>query len=150
MNEWIIHQSRAPTTASPQHLYDAGMDLRATAHTRILPGTVTMVETDTQALFYQEYVGLVSLRSGFASRNGVFMLNSPGVIDAGYCGPIKVAVSCVYPEGAILSAGERFAQLVLLKRADLTCYRLHSAELFAEASRHHERGANGFGSTGIF
>lgn len=95
------------------------------------------------------YVGLVCSRSGLASKEGIFVLNAPGIIDADYRGEIKVVLArmphnLVWPdlENYLILPGFRIAQLMIIKRPQL--FTIETASL-SETSR----GAGGFGSTGV-
>ena len=81
-------------------------------------------------------------RSGLAAKKGITVLNAPGTVDADYRGEIGVILVNLSNEEFIINDGERIAQLVIAKheRADW-----EAVEVLSET----ERGAGGFGSTGI-
>jgi dUTP pyrophosphatase len=87
------------------------------------------------------FAGLVLPRSGLALRHGVTLLNTPGLIDAGYRGEVKVLLVNLGAVPVTLSRGDRIAQLVVQRVERVTLAPV--AELPASA-----RGAGGFGSTG--
>jgi dUTP pyrophosphatase len=126
------------------HPGDAGMDLCA-AEAAVVPpagGRVT-VPTGVALALPQGMVALVHARSGLAARHGVTVLNSPGVVDAGYRGEIEVTLLNTDPsEPFTVSRGDRIAQLVFQRfvQADL----VEVTSLPGSA-----RGARGFGSTGV-
>lgn len=96
------------------------------------------------------YVGLVCSRSGLAAKNGVFVLNSPGIIDEDYRGEIKVIlgynpIDQLWPEMTshfVIGRGMRIAQLLILKKPTLLLEEVTSLD-------ETDRGAGGLGSTGV-
>lgn len=130
-----------PTYAHPG---DAGADLRATEDVQLAPGERLLVGTGVAVAIPDGYVGLVTPRSGLAARTGLSIVNSPGVIDAGYRGEIKVCLINLDPDGTIsLSAGDRIAQLLIMPVVPATFVEVDGLD---ETSR----GAGGYGSTGGF
>ena len=123
------------------HADDAGLDLCAAEPVTIAPGTRALVPTGIAVAVPPGYAGLVLPRSGLALRQGVTLLNAPGLIDAGYRGEIKVLLVNHDVRPATFARGERIAQLVL--------QRVERAEI-AEVGElpPSERGGGGFGSTG--
>jgi dUTP pyrophosphatase len=122
---------------------DAGLDLHAAARVVIAPGARAVVPTGLALAIPPGYAGLVLPRSGLALRHGVTVLNAPGLIDAGYRGEVQVVLINHDPAVAVtLERGERIAQLVVQA--------VESAELVeVEELSASERGAGGFGSTGL-
>ena len=121
---------------------DAGLDLRAAETVTLKPGVRALVATGVALAIPEGYAGLVLPRSGLAVRHGVGVLNSPGLIDAGYRGELKVLLVNHDPATPVTVArGDRIAQLVIqrVERAALE-------EVTALPSS--ERGTGGFGSTG--
>lgn len=121
---------------------DAGLDLHAAETVTLKPGARALVATGVAVAIPHGYAGLVLPRSGLALRHGVGLLNSPGLIDAGYRGELKVLLVNHDPAAAVtLARGDRIAQLVIqrVERAELE-------EVSALPSS--ERGTAGFGSTG--
>lgn len=88
------------------------------------------------------YCGMIMSRSGLASREGVFVLNAPGIIDAGYGGEIKIVLGNVSKHTWEIERGERIAQFMLVKLEDYSLSRSDSHIMYGK------RGDNGFGSTG--
>lgn len=96
------------------------------------------------------HVGLICSRSGLAARDGLFVLNAPGVIDADYRGELKVIlgwlpISWTWPEDSNhirINHGMRIAQLMILP---LTNIRAEEVDALSETAR----GTNGLGSTGV-
>lgn len=124
------------------HAGDAGLDLHAAHDVTLEPGGRALVGTGLAVALPPGCAGFVLPRSGLAWRHGVSLLNTPGLIDAGYRGELKVLlVNHDRAATVTLRRGERIAQLVLqrVERAEL----VEVDELPAS-----ERGAGGFGSTG--
>jgi dUTP pyrophosphatase len=88
------------------------------------------------------YEGQVRPRSGLAFKHGITVLNSPGTVDADYRGEIKVLLVNLSAETFIIEAGERIAQLVVSAHEKVNW-------LKSESLNETERGAGGYGSTGI-
>ncbi len=129
----------APSYARPG---DAGADLVTTSDVRLAPGERAVVGTGVAVAVPDGYAGFVHPRSGLAARTGLSIVNSPGTIDAGYRGEIRVCVINLDPAELVeLRRGDRIAQLVVQK--------VEHAE-FVEVDRLEttERGVGGYGSTG--
>jgi dUTP pyrophosphatase len=121
---------------------DAGADLVTTSDVRIAPGERAVVGTGIAIALPEGYAGFVHPRSGLAARAGLSVVNTPGTIDAGYRGEIKVCLVNHDPREPIeLRRGDRIAQLVV--------QRVETA-IFTEVDElpPTERGAGGYGSTG--
>jgi dUTP pyrophosphatase len=127
---------------SAQHPGDAGLDLRAAVDAIVEPGERVMIPTGVAVAIPEGHAGLVLPRSGLASKHGLTMANSPGLIDAGYRGEVIVSVVNLDPaESVAIARGDRIAQLVVV--ALPTVSPAWVAELPAS-----QRGEGGFGSTG--
>jgi dUTP pyrophosphatase len=127
---------------SAQHPGDAGLDLRALADTEVKPGDRAMVATGVSVAIPSGHAGLVLPRSGLASKHGLTLVNSPGLIDEGYRGELICAVVNLDQDNAVyISKGDRIAQLVIVALPAVT-------PKWAEELPASERGADGFGSTG--
>jgi dUTP pyrophosphatase len=125
------------------HAGDAGADLVTTADVTIQPGERAMVGTGIAVALPDGYAAFVHPRSGLAHRLGVSIVNTPGTVDAGYRGEIKVLlVNHDLHEPAQFRRGDRIAQLVLqrVERA-----RFVEATLLPGSAR----AAGGYGSTGV-
>ncbi len=122
---------------------DAGLDLQANETLKIAPGERVMVPTGLAVAIPEGHAGLVLPRSGLASRTGLTLANSPGLIDQGYRGEILLAVVNLDPGEPIeVRRGDRIAQLVVVPYAEVEP--LEVAELPPSG-----RGQAGFGSTGV-
>ena len=132
-----------PDARLPQqaHADDAGFDLHATEPACLAPGTRAAIGCGFAIALPAGMAALVVPRSGLALRDGLGVLNGPGLIDAGYRGEIKVILINLGSEAFVIQRGERIAQLVL---APVT--RLAWSEV--DALDETARGAGGFGSTG--
>ena len=121
---------------------DAGLDLRASEDVELAPGKRTMVPTGLAIALPEGYAGFVQPRSGLAAREGLSIVNTPGLIDSGYRGELKIIAINTDNEHTIhIKRGDRIAQLVIQEVP--VVHLVEVDEL--EAS---ERGAAGFGSTG--
>jgi dUTP pyrophosphatase len=124
------------------HPGDAGADLHTTVDITLGPGERAMVPTGLSIALPDGYVALVHPRSGLAARHGISIVNSPGTVDAGYRGEIKVMLINHDPtESVTLARGDRIAQLVIQK---------FERARFVEVGVLPDsvRGAGGYGSTG--
>lgn len=126
------------------HPGDAGADLLTTVDVTLAPGERAMVPTGIAIALPPGYVALVHPRSGLAARHGLSIVNTPGTIDAGYRGEVKVMLINHDPVAPVeLRRGDRIAQLVV--------QRFERAR-FVEVERLEDsaRGEGGYGSTGGF
>lgn len=128
---------------TPRHAHpgDGGVDLYAREAVRLEPEEWTLVPTGIAVAIPDGYAGLVVPRSGLAARQGVGVVNGPGLVDAGYRGEIKVILINHSAVPLQLERGERVAQLVVVPVVE---------QEFIEVDELPEstRGAGGFGSTG--
>jgi len=133
-------EGRAPEQA---HEHDAGFDLFASESARIPPGERASVGTGIAVAIPAGYAGLVLPRSGLAARHGMTLVNSPGLVDAGYRGELRVLLLNTDRERAFeIASGDRIAQMVI---TPVTGPQFIEAEALAETAR----GEQGFGSTGV-
>jgi dUTP pyrophosphatase len=128
-----------PEYATPQ---SAGMDLRASEEVVLEPGEIRSVRTGIRIALPEGYEAQVRPRSGLALRHGISIPNAPGTIDADYRGEICVLLINLGREAFEIRRGDRIAQLVV---APVTRVIWESVEALPET----ERGAGGFGSTGV-
>jgi dUTP pyrophosphatase len=128
-----------PTRAHPG---DAGLDLYSTEDAHIGPGERWGVGTGIAVEIPAGYAGLVLPRSGLAREHGITLVNSPGLIDSGYRGEVRVLLLNTDPAETVrIEAGARIAQLVITPVATPEPV---EATALAESSR----GEGGFGSSG--
>lgn len=128
-----------PTRAHPG---DAGVDLCTTEDVILEPGERVLVGTGIAIALPVGTVGLIHPRSGLAAKTGLSIVNTPGTIDAGYRGEIKVCLINHDPRTAIeLRRGDRIAQL-LVQRVELVD--LVAVDRLDDTAR----GAGGYGSSG--
>lgn len=126
------------------HPDDAGLDLASAEELVIPAGGRALVDTGLALALPPGTVGMVCPRSGLAARHGVTVLNGPGIVDAGYRGPIKVALhNTDLSEPFTLEVGDRIAQLVVVP---FLVPQLVEVEDLDETSRADA----GFGSSGGF
>jgi dUTP pyrophosphatase len=124
------------------HEGDAGLDLRAAEDVELKPGRRALVPTGVAIALPPGYTGLVLPRSGRALREGLGLANSPGLIDSGYRGELKVVlVNLDFDAPIHIHRGDKIAQLVVQKVE-------HVIVEISEELSHSERGPGGFGSSG--
>ena len=124
--------------------YSAGMDVRATLDNpkTLKPLERTLIKTGIFLEIPNGYECQVRPRSGLALKKGLTVLNSPGTIDSDYRGEIGVILINLSSEDVVIEDGERIAQLVFSKVE-------HAQWVEVKALNETERGAGGFGSTGV-
>ena len=126
------------------HPGDAGADLCTTVDVEVKPGERALVPTGIAIALPAGYAAFVHPRSGLAHRLGVSIVNTPGTIDAGYRGEIKVIlVNHDLREAAVFKRGDRIAQLIV-QRVERAAF--HEVAILPGS----DRGAGGYGSTGGF
>jgi len=134
----LNQEARIPTYA---HEGDAGMDLYSCDNYVLNPGERVLVSTGLAFEIPNGYELQIRPRSGLAWKNGISIVNSPGTLDAGYRGELKVILINHGKEVFNIRKGDKIAQAVLnkIERAEI-----EEVDELSET----ERGANGFGSTG--
>jgi dUTP pyrophosphatase len=121
---------------------DAGLDLASNVDAEVGPGERAMIPTGVAVAVPEGHAGLVLPRSGLASRQGLTLANSPGLIDAGYRGEVTCAVVNLDRDRPVqIARGDRIAQLLIVPIAWVE-------PVWAEELPPSERGGDGFGSTG--
>ena len=128
-----------PTYAIPG---DAGADLSALDEVVVPARGHAVVPTGIAIELPSGFVGLVHSRSGLAIKEGIAVVNSPGTIDSGYRGEIRVGLINHRDSDFVVTAGMRIAQLVI-QRVE------HAAFTVVTELSDSDRGEAGFGSTGI-
>ena len=132
-----------PDAALPARAYagDAGFDLTACERVELGPGERAPVPTGLAVAIPEGYAGFVQPRSGLAARNGLTIVNTPGLIDSGYRGELVVILLNTDREVPfVVEPGMRIAQLVVLPVPKVELVEVD--ELPAS-----ERGVRGFGSS---
>jgi dUTP diphosphatase len=120
---------------------DAGLDLSACERVELEPGARAVVGTGLAVAIPDGHAGFVQPRSGLAARHGIAVVNSPGLVDSGYRGEVKVVLlNTDRDEAFVVEPGMRIAQLVVVPVA--TPPPVEVEELPAS-----ERGEKGFGSS---
>ncbi len=133
----------APQVPVYAHPGDAGADLVSAEAIRLEPGRRALVGTGVRIALPDGYVAFVVPRSGLAAKHGITIVNSPGTVDAGYRGEIKVSLLNTDLDNAFdIAPGDRIAQLIVMPVPRATF--LPVTTLPGSA-----RGDGGFGSTGI-
>ncbi|NLU81373.1 dUTP diphosphatase [Rhodococcus sp. HNM0569] len=128
-----------PRRAHPE---DAGVDLHSTTDVVIDPGERVLIGTGIAIALPVGTVGLIHPRSGLAARAGLSIVNTPGTVDAGYRGEIKVCLINLDPATPIeIRRGDRIAQL-LVQRVELVEF------TEVDALDDTSRGVGGYGSSG--
>ena len=128
----------------PRQAYagDAGVDLSAAERHELGPGERAMVGTGLAVEIPEGYAGFVQPRSGLAANHGITVLNTPGLIDSGYRGEVKIILlNTDREETFVVEPGMRIAQLVIQVVE-------HVELVEAEELATSERGARGHGSSG--
>ena len=121
---------------------DAGLDLVACETVELGPGERALVPTGIAVAIPDGHAGFVVPRSGLALHHGISLVNTPGIIDSGYRGELRViAINTDHTASFVVEAGMRIAQLLVVPIAALSI--VEEDELPETA-----RGAAGFGSSG--
>jgi dUTP pyrophosphatase len=132
-----------PDAVVPQRAYDgdAGLDLTACERVELEPGARAVVGTGLAVAIPEGYAGFVQPRSGLAARNGITIVNSPGLIDSGYRGEVMVVLLNTGATPFVVEPRMRIAQLVVLPVASV-------AAVERDELPDAERGDRGHGSSG--
>jgi dUTP pyrophosphatase len=127
----------------PERAYtgDAGLDLAACERVELRPGQRALVGTGLAVAIPEGYAGFVQPRSGLAARHGLSVVNSPGLVDAGYRGELRVVLlNTDDSEPFVVEPGMRIAQLVVLAIPEVELVEVDQLPA-------SERGVRGFGSS---
>ena len=135
----ISPDASLPSYARPG---DAGMDLKSAEDAVVKPGARLLVHTGLAMALPGGYEAQVRPRSGLALKHGITGLNTPGTIDEGYRGEVGVILFNTGDTAFKIAKGDRIAQLVI---APVTRARIVETDDLGST----ERGAGGFGSTGV-
>lgn len=128
----------------PENAYegDAGIDLRSTVDMELAPFERALIPTGLALAIPAGYAGFVLPRSGSAIKQGLSLVNAPGLIDSNYRGEIKcIAINLDAHEPIVVKKGDRVAQLVIMKVEQATLMQVDELD-------QTQRGAGGFGSSG--
>ena len=137
--EVLFHGPAAPAYAHPG---DAGADLVSTEELTLAPGERATVGTGLSIALPDGFAAFVVPRSGLAAKHGITIVNSPGTVDAGYRGEIRVTLlNTDAREPYTVSVGDRIAQLIVMP---VTRARFLAVDRLPGS----HRGEGGFGSTG--
>jgi len=124
------------------HEGDAGLDLYAAVDVTIAPGERVVIGTGVALAIPPGYVGLTTPRSGSAAREGLSIVNTPGVIDSGYRGEVKmILINLDGSQDIVIARGDRVAQLLIVPVATVD---VAECDELADS----KRGEGGLGSTG--
>jgi dUTP pyrophosphatase len=127
----------------PKRAYigDAGLDLSACERIELGPGERALVGTGLAVAVPEGYAGFVQPRSGLAARHGLTVVNSPGLVDSGYRGELRVVLLNTDPrETFVVEPGMRIAQLVVMAVPEVELVEVDELPV-------SERGVRGFGSS---
>jgi dUTP pyrophosphatase len=134
-----------PAAVIPERAYsgDAGLDLAACDRIELAPGERATVGTGLAVAIPAGYAGFVQPRSGLAARHGISLVNSPGLIDSGYRGELRVVVLNTDKNSSFtIEPGMRIAQLVIMRLPEIE---LVEVDQLPES----DRGVRGFGSSRV-
>ena len=138
--EVLITASVLPNYAHPG---DAGADLHSSEAVELAPGARALVGTGVSIALPDGFAAFVVPRSGLAAKHGITIVNSPGTVDAGYRGEIKVTLlNTDLTEPYRVAVGDRIAQLIVMPVA-------RANFVAVERLPGSQRGEGGFGSTGL-
>jgi dUTP pyrophosphatase len=129
----------------PQRAYagDAGLDLAACERVELAPGARATVGTGIAVAIPEGYAGYVQPRSGLAAKHGITIVNTPGLVDSGYRGELRVVLlNTDAREPFVVEPGMRIAQLVLLEVPAVD-------PVEVDELPESERGVRGFGSSAV-
>ena len=135
----LSENAKLPVYATPG---SAGVDLCSAVSLTIDPGKIALVKTNLSLEMPPNIEAQIRSRSGLAIKNGIFVLNAPGTIDSDYRGDVGVILANFSEKAFDVKIGDRIAQMVFAKviKPDFS----EAAELSTT-----ERGAGGFGHTGV-
>ena len=139
----VINKGRQPLPEYATPL-SAGLDLRANIEESVVlrPMERQLIGTGLYIALPPGYEAQVRPRSGLALKHGITVLNTPGTIDADYRGEVKVLLINLSAEPFTINEGERIAQMVIARHE-------HAELMLVEELDETERGAGGYGHTGV-
>ena len=122
---------------------DAGLDLTACERVVLEPGKRALVGTGLAVAIPDGYAGFVQPRSGLAARHGITIVNTPGLVDSGYRGELRIILlNTDAHETFVVEPGMRIAQLTVVPVASVE-------PVEVEELPESERGVRGFGSSSL-
>jgi dUTP pyrophosphatase len=125
------------------HDDDAGLDLHALEDAQLAPGERVSLRTGIAVEIPSGYAGLVLPRSGLAFRNGIALVNAPGLIDPGYRGEVRVLLlNTDRAQPFQIAGGDRIAQLLIVRSEA-------AVPIEVDELSDSTRGVGGFGSSGV-
>ncbi|HSD01386.1 MAG TPA: dUTP diphosphatase [Gaiellales bacterium] len=144
MTELLVRRLH-PDAAVPAAAYDgdAGLDLASVEAAELRPGERRTISTGIAVAIPPGHAGFVQPRSGLAARHGISVVNSPGLIDSGYRGEVRVVLLNTDPSETFrIEPGDRIAQLVVLAVPEV---RIAVTDELPDSERAHR----GFGSSAV-
>ena len=143
----VLKFTKKDDSISPLYNYetDSGFDLHSIEDLTIQPMGRALINTGLSFDIGDGYEIQVRSKSGLALNEGLFVLNSPGTIDNGYTGEIKVIVFNTNPFPYIVSKGMKIAQAVVCPVINGKWVKIEEVDEIIKK----DRNSNGFGSTGI-
>ena len=138
----VLRSDPAAQLPAYAHPGDAGMDVRSVEDLTLAPGARALVRTGLVLMLPPHAEAQVRPRSGLALKHGVTVLNTPGTIDAGYRGEVGVILVNLGAEPFTVEKGMKIAQIVVSPVAQAEIVEVSAVDAT-------DRGAGGFGSTGI-
>ncbi len=138
----VLRSDPAAQLPAYAHPGDAGMDVRSVEDLTLAPGARALVRTGLVLMLPPHAEAQVRPRSGLALKHGITVLNTPGTIDAGYRGEVGVILVNLGAEPFTVEKGMKIAQIVVSPVAQAEIVEVSAVDMT-------DRGAGGFGSTGI-
>ena len=140
----VKFRKSSPDAILPSYAHpgDAGMDVRSIEEVALAPGARALVHTGLVLELPPDAEAQVRPRSGLALKHGVTVLNAPGTIDAGYRGEVGVILVNLGAEPFVVEKGMKIAQLVVSPVTQAEIVEVSAVDAT-------DRGAGGFGSTGV-
>jgi dUTP pyrophosphatase len=132
-----------PEAVVPTRAYhgDAGLDLSACKRVELAPGERSLIPTGLAVAIPDGHAGFVQPRSGLAAKHGITIVNTPGLVDSGYRGELKIILMNTDPHATfVVEPGMRIAQLVVLEVPGVD-------PVEVDELPDTERGVRGFGSS---
>lgn len=132
---------------NPEYAYksDSGFDLRASEDVWVFPNSRALIPTGLKFNIPDGYEIQVRSKSGLALNQGLFVLNSPGTVDSGYLGEVKVIIFNTTTEKIKIEKGQKIAQAVLCPVVNGKWVSL----IQTKSMENKDRNNNAFGSTGL-